>query len=113
MWPLSSDVRPQMESWSPATEKDVSSIVERDLSGCPAELLAFFTEVRVPLRAVPIARSGEIESVYVVAERDGMVIYYEDVEEGFNLSRLGDDGGIASPGWEQWDLCQALLRLSA
>ena len=102
-----------MESWSPATENEVSSIVDRDLVECPDELLAFFARVRVPLRAVPITRFGEIESVYVAAERDGMVIYYEDVEEGFNLSRLGDDGGIANPGWEQWDLCQALRQLSA
>ena len=102
-----------MESWSPATENEVSSIVDRDLRECPDELLAFFAKVRVPLRAVPITRFGEIESVYVAAERDGMVIYYEDVEEGFNLSRLGDDGGIANPGWEQWDLCQALRQLSA
>lgn len=102
-----------MESRSPATENDVSSIVDRDLKDCPEELLTFFSKVRVSLRTVRIVRSGRIESVYVVAERDGTVIYYEDVEEGFNLSRLGDDGSIATPGWEQWDLCQALRQLSA
>ena len=102
-----------MESWSPATEEDVSSMLEQGLRDCSEELLAFFSRVRVPLRAVPIARFGKIESVYVVAERDGVVIYYEDVEEGFNLSRLSEDGTIATPGWEQWDLCRALRQLSA
>lgn len=35
-------------------------------------------------------------------------MYYEDVEEGFNISRLDSSGTIANPGSEQWELRHAL-----
>ncbi len=56
-----------MRNWSPATDKEVSSIIDRDLSECPDELWALFPKIQVPLRAVPISCFGSIESVYVVA----------------------------------------------
>jgi hypothetical protein len=34
------------------------------------------------------------------------------VEEGFNISRLAADGSIADPGWEQWEISEALSQLA-
>jgi hypothetical protein len=102
-----------MESWSPATANEVASIIEKDLRECPEALAALFAEIRTPLRSVPITRFGNIEHVFVVAEKNGVVVYYEDVEEGFNLSRLAPDGSIATPRWEQWKLHHALWHLEA
>lgn len=102
-----------MENWSPATADEVASIVERQLQGCPANLATLFASIRTPLRAVPIERFGGIESVFVVAEHKGVAVYYEDVEEGFNLSPLAADGSIARPGHEQWNLHHALWHLEA
>jgi hypothetical protein len=76
-------------------------------------LADLFRAIRVPLRVASIIRSGNLESVFVVAERNGVVIYYEDVEEGFNISPLGSDGSIAAPGWEQWKLHHALRHFEA
>lgn len=63
--------------------------------------------------ASPIIRFGNTESVFVVADRRGVVIYYEDVEEGFNISLLAADGSIAKPRWEQWKLRHALWHFDA
>ena len=49
----------------------------------------------------------------MVAEGRGLVIYFEDVEEGFNVSPLSPDGAIASPGYEQWELRHALSHFVA
>ncbi|MBL0027679.1 MAG: hypothetical protein IPO95_04630 [Rhodanobacteraceae bacterium] len=102
-----------MDSWSPATAEDVASMIERHLLECPAELATLFASIRTPLRAVPIERFGNTEYVFVVAEHNGVVVYYEDVEEGFNLSPLAADGSIATPGYEQWKLHHALWHLEA
>ena len=102
-----------MESWSPATAEEVASIVERDLRECPEDLASLFQSIRIPLSAVPIVRFGNLEYVFVVAEKDGVVIYYEDLEEGFNLSRLAADGSIATPRCEQWKLHHALWHFEA
>ncbi len=39
-------------------------------------------------------RYGKMESVVVVARNGDQVIYYEDVEDGFNVSPLSQDGQV-------------------
>ena len=102
-----------MEDWTPASADDVASIVARELSQCPKALIELFNSIGVPPRSVSILRSGVTESVFVVAERNGTVIYYEDVEEGFNISPLAEDGSIATPGYHQWGICHALRQFEA
>ena len=102
-----------MVSWTPATSEDVALLIERDLLECPEDLGALFDLIRTPLHQVPIARFGNVEYVFVVAERNGVVVYYEDVEEGFNLSELAADGCIATPRYEEWQLHHALRHLEA
>src|SRR5262245_40450808 len=86
--PLNCGVRRTIVAWEPITSAELEKLIEAQLSACtPAEVTRFHY-VRVPLRAVCIRRLGNVEQVFVVAERDGTVIYYEDVEEGFNLSAI-------------------------
>jgi hypothetical protein len=101
------------DRWSAATSEEIEERVERELRACPSDLAALFAAIRIPFRAVPILRSGAHEQVFVIAEQDGVVVYYEDVEDGFNLSRLAPDGSIATPGHEQWRLRDALFHLSS
>jgi hypothetical protein len=100
-----------MQAWSPISEAELTEVIERQLHGCTDEQREMFSRLRVS-RSAPIERFGAIENAWVVAENRGEVMYYEDVEEGFNISSLAADGSIASPGFEQWDLCQALLHWS-
>jgi hypothetical protein len=53
------------------------------------------------------------ESVIIVAQLEEMVIYYEDVEDGFNVSEVAPDGSIATPGFEQWTIVDAIQHLLA
>lgn len=58
-------------------------------------------------------RDGVSESVFIVAQLKEMVIYYEDVEDGFNVSEVAPDGSIATPGFEQWTIADAVQHLLA
>lgn len=59
-----------------------------------------------------IERFGTVETVFVVARTGNLALYYEDVEEGFNISELRPDGAIAARVCEQWELCHALWHLA-
>ena len=58
--------------------------------------------------ATPIVRYGQPESVIIVARRDNEVIYWEDVEEGFNASPVDENGTILEHWCNQDQLGHAL-----
>jgi hypothetical protein len=102
-----------MDTWQPVTAEELEALVVAQLADCSPEQQQLFERCKVTPRLVPIDRYGHIESVFVVAQAGNLVLYYEDVEEGFNISPLSQDGAIASPGYEQWELCHALRHLVA
>jgi hypothetical protein len=97
-----------MDDWQPATIAEVKEIVARDLRACDAEQLAAFEKYRVEPFSAPIVRYGETESVVVVARHGDQVIYYEDVEDGFNVSPVDPDGRVLEHWCNQDELRFAL-----
>src|SRR5689334_18347056 len=97
--------------WRPITADELEKLIAAQLTRCSPAETAKFERIRVPFRAVPIRRSGNVEQVFVVAEHEGVVVYYEDVEEGFNLSQLDAQGFIASDDCQQWELRHAINHL--
>jgi hypothetical protein len=90
------------------TAEEVYSLIDKELVECTPEQCAMFARYRVPLRATPIKRYGKLESVFVAAQRDEEVMYYEDVEEGWNFSPLTAEGYIAQHWCNQDELKYAL-----
>jgi hypothetical protein len=101
-----------MDTWQPMTIDELEALVTAQLAECPVEQRQFFERIKVAPRLAPIQRFGKIEQVFVVAQFGNLALYYEDVEDGFNISTLGERGEIASPGYEQWELRHALFRLA-
>jgi len=99
-----------METWQPVTQEELESLLAAHLADCSPDEQRLFARCKVDPHLAPINRAGNIESVFVVARMRDLVMYYEDVEEGFNISLLSPDGAIASPGFEQWELGQALRQ---
>ena len=96
--------------WAPARIEEVERIVEADLSSCTEQERAVFKLYAVPPFAAPVVRSGHLETVVVVARKGAEVVYWEDVEEGFNTSLLGDDGRIADHSCNQDSLGVAIAH---
>jgi len=80
--------------WHPTTVDALQKIIEGDLKECDDEQVSAFKKYAVEPYAAPILRYDEMENAVVVARRGDEVIYWEDVEEGFNLSPLSPDGRI-------------------
>ena len=97
-----------MDDWQPATIEEVNEIVARDLKDCDAEQLAAFAKYRVEPFSAALVRYGQTESVVVVARNGDQVIYWEDVEDGFNVSPIDSDGRVLEHWCNQDELRYAL-----
>jgi hypothetical protein len=80
--------------WRPATVDGVKEIVKRDLAECDDHQIATFRQYSIEPSLVSIVRNGIVGSVVVVARTSNEVIYWEDIEEGFNVSPIGTDGSF-------------------
>jgi hypothetical protein len=98
-------------AWNPATIDEVKDILRSELKKCSAEQVAVFQQYSVEPFLASIVRYGRQESVVVVARKSNEVIYWEDVEEGFNNSALGPTGRVLEHWCNQDDLGVALSRL--
>lgn len=97
-----------MDEWRPATIDEVNELVAKDLTACDSEQLAAFDKYRVEAFFAPIVRYGNLESVVVVARNGDQVIYYEDVDDGFNVSPISPDGRVLEHWCNQDELRFAL-----
>jgi hypothetical protein len=94
--------------WEPATVDDVKKIIQNDLAECDDEQVAVFEKYAVEPYLAPLLRYGEMVRVVVIARKADEVIYWEDVEEGFNLSPVSPDGRILEHWCNQDKLCFTL-----
>jgi hypothetical protein len=94
--------------WKPATVAIVEKIVLEDLAECDPEQIAEFKQQAVTPYPAPILRYGKMETLLVVARKGDEVIYWDDVEEGFNISPVAADGRILEHSCNQDDLGLAL-----
>jgi hypothetical protein len=94
--------------WKPATIEDVRKIVSDSLARCDLAQVATFRENSVEPFLAPIVRYGEMGQVVVVARKGQRVIFWEDIEEGFNESAISRDGQILEHWCNQDELAWAL-----
>ncbi len=102
-----------MDTWKPISAGELEALVAKQLSECSPEIQQIFERFKVVPYAAKIDRLGAVETVFVVAKSGNIALYYEDVEDGFNISELRPDGAISIRACEQWELSHALWRLSA
>ena len=104
--------RSSKSSWTPIAESEMRRRLAREVSELPTELRDAYAQVQVPLRQERIRR-GDVygdEKAYVVAERGGEAIFFDDVEDGFDISALGPRGLLSQGGASQFTLAQALFQ---
>ena len=98
-----------MDKWTPITKEELSALIKVQLLECNIKQKELFSKYRIPFEKFEITRDGKTEDVFVVAINDNEALYYEDVEEGFNFSKI-DKNKIITLGYEQDELKHALLH---
>ncbi|RZJ07227.1 MAG: hypothetical protein EON50_21635 [Acidovorax sp.] len=102
-----------MNRWTPISRDELGGLLSDQLAKCLQEHAEQFARFRVPFRTASVMRGGVSESVFIVAQLGQVAIYYEDVEEGFNVSEVTSDGSLVTPGFEQWTITDAIQHLLA
>lgn len=90
------------------------SIVDGDLKRCSADLQRAFAGVAFdPMRWTQPPWGDQVGGFWALAAKGEQVLWYNDIEGGFSVSRFVTWGSI--PDSEYWcnqdDLCTALNRL--
>ncbi len=100
--------------WEPITEREFCELVAAQLAMCPADLREFFARVKIPLakwRQSPWADLGL--GFWAAAVVENRVLWFNDIEDGFNVSRFEERGVI--PNDEYWcnhDELRVALRIA-
>lgn len=100
-------------SWKPITKEELERELETQCNDLSPEEMGFFSSIKVPLESVEIDRNGRLENVYVVARQEQSVVFYEDVEEGFEISKLNSQGVIDEYGANQFTIRHVINQLRA
>lgn len=96
--------------WQPITQQEFESLYREQVAELSAEERDAFNRFRTPLTKATIRRSNSAgdEKVFMVARNDDGVLYFDDVEYGFNISTVDENNVILQPGGSQFSLAEAV-----
>jgi hypothetical protein len=98
-------------NWSPISEVELKDLILEQLTPLNKAESEFYEAIKVPFRKVFIERSGALEKVFIVAELPDGVVFYEDVEEGFEFTVLNTLGVISDYSASQLELSHVIRQL--
>jgi len=101
-----------MNTWEPISDSDFIKLFDEQYQELNETEREAFDRYRVAPRKAMIRRfplAGD-EFVFVVAQRSDGVLYFDDIEYGFNISLVDESGKILVPGGSQYTLKQAVRR---
>ena len=101
-------------TWTPLSLTELREIIARDLAACSNEERAYFETVAFePTRWLQSPYGDDSGGFWANAADQDRVLWYNDIEEGFNVSRFTTWGTI--PSDEYWcnedPMAWALARL--
>lgn len=98
------------QTWQPITRAELDLLVAEQAAALGPSQKRLLDRTRVEPRQATIRRteSAGDESVWVVAELDGSVLYFDDVETGWNSSEVDAAGRILRPTGSQNQLRDVL-----
>ncbi|WP_437777137.1 hypothetical protein [Sorangium sp. So ce1097] len=99
-----------MSEWKPISYDEFRQLFENQYRELGPRAREIFDRYRVDIWKATIRRSDMAgdEAVYVVAQSGDGVLYFDDVEYGFNIATIDRDGRILTPGGSQSTLGEAV-----
>ncbi|MCX8523759.1 hypothetical protein OF897_07460 [Chryseobacterium formosus] len=97
--------------WEPITLQELSSEILKGEKEMTSENLKFWNYIKfTPTKWNEREYGDEGGGFWVVAKYKNFVLYYNDIEDGFNISEFEKDGEIKEYGAEQDELQYALIK---
>jgi len=101
-----------VETWCPTPLTWLEALISDEVKRLTPEKREVFEHHRVPIRRVSIERSSALEPVFVVLEAFGRVVFWDDVEEGFEWATLDDEGALCDYACGQYELSHILWQIA-
>jgi hypothetical protein len=98
-----------LSTWKPIDRAEFEELLRDELAQCLPEERALFERCRIAVERRPFAKNDYLDSAFVVALHDDEILYYNDIEDGFNTSPVGPDGAILEY-WCNQDSLQVALH---
>ena len=89
--------------WKRAEIHEVVAILEQEMKSLHPEHRASLEKTLIPPRRIAV-KDCPGESVVAVASVAGKLLYWSDIEEGWELEEPNSGGGIESRGCSQFEL---------
>ena len=87
--------------WTPLGREQLRSIIENELADCSEELRTYFATVAFePAKWHQSTHGDEGGGFWAIAADGGRVLWFNDIEDGFNVSAFTEWGTI--PTSEYW-----------
>jgi hypothetical protein len=98
--------------WEPITSEELSLVILKGEKEMSSANFQFWNEIKfTPTKWTEHEFGYEGGGFWAVAKYKNFVLYYNDIEEGFNISEFEKDGEIKEYGAEQDELQYALIKL--
>lgn len=98
--------------WEPITYEELSLEISKGEKEMSSENFQFWNEIKfTPIKWAEQEFEDEGAGFWAVAKYKNFVIYYNDIEEGFNISEFENEGKIKQYNAEQDELQFALMKL--
>lgn len=98
--------------WEPITSEELSLEISKGEKEMSSENFQFWNEIKfTPTKWTEHEFGDEGRGFLAVAKYKNFVLYYNDIEEGFNISEFEKDREIKEYGAEQDELQFALIKL--
>ncbi|MBX3321036.1 MAG: hypothetical protein KF890_14225 [Nitrospira sp.] len=99
-------------SWQPISKEELEALIDEGLRDADDDVLSAWASMRIePTKWQCSPWGDEGGGFWVVAIRNGMVTWYNDIEEGFNESPFVKEGTISEYGCNQDAFGQYLQRI--
>lgn len=97
-------------SWTAITKEELDALVRKGLEEADDAVLAAWNTMRIEPEKWQCSPEGDIGGgFWALAIRDGVVTWYNDIEDGFNESPFVDHGVIGNYGCNQHDFSTYLM----
>ncbi|WP_282628984.1 hypothetical protein [Empedobacter sedimenti] len=97
--------------WTPISLKELNTIIETSVAVMDTEVLSFWNSIKIVPEKRQAPTYSDNDYFWVVGKTEKYIIYYNDIEEGFNISLENNLSYIEVTSAEQDELHFSLIKL--
>ncbi len=98
-------------NWTPISLKELNNIIETSVAVMDTEVLYFWNSIKIVPEKRQVPSYSNEDYFWIVGKIKNYMIYYNDIEEGFNISLENNLSYIEVTSAEQDELHFALIKL--